>query len=294
MAKAEHYTSFRHLFPWPGNNLALFFAAAVAKQFTWLFASIPLGLLMTLPCLAGLWLLWNGQPSGERSRCRLIVGMIATMFALVALSAMGHFHPFGGSRHTGFLGIFIAVSIAVAFERLVRGAPGLVLPAALVLLPAWQFAGKVEHRDNVTRIDPWQRDQMLAGIEYLREQVPGGATILLDQETRRLVAYYAGPSGPSRVPRDQSAPEWRSGDYRLVSYRFTYRSIDEVIQDLRRFRGEYRVPAAVPVWLIDGGWNFFEYRNTPYEQFFRAGIKKFGNALWIVRAPPEVGDIAAY
>lgn len=291
MGETENQGWLRGAFPWPGDNLAVFLAAATVKQFAWLFASIPLGALMILPFLAGLWFLWKGQSPTERLPSRLIIALTETMFVLAAAAAVAHFHPFGRSRHTGFLGIFIAVVVAIALERLLRHRPGIVLPAALVLLPAWQLAA-TEDQNNILRARH-QRDQMLAAIEHLRARIPAGAAILMDGETRRLVDYYAGPRGSGRVPREQQALEWASGDYRLVSYGDTYRSIGQVAEDLRRFRVDYRVPSDTAVWLIEGGWDLFEYRNTPQEQAFRASMENFGNALWIVRVPPELSARAA-
>jgi len=291
MGDAENEGWLHGAFPWPGDNLAVFLASGAVKQFAWLFASISTGTLMTLPFVAGLWFLWKGKSPAERLPSRLVIALTATMFVLAAAAAVFHFHPFGRSRHTGFLGIFIAAVIAIALERVLRRRPGMLLPAALVLLPAWHFFA-IEDQNNIAA-SRHQRRRMLAAIEHLRTRIPAGAAILMDGETRLLVDYYAGPRGSARVPRQQKAREWASGDYRLVSYRFSYQAIPQIADDLRQFRADYRLPSDNAVWLIDGGWSLFEYRNTPQDQAFRTGMENLGDVLWIVKVPPVLSAGAA-
>jgi len=282
MGQAEQEAWLHGTFPWPGDNLAVFLYSAVIKQFLWLFASNPLGHLMRVASLAGLWFLWKGPSRSGQLPSRLTIALTVTMFALTAVGSTAHFHPFGESRHTGFLGIFIAAVIAIAFERLIRRSPGILLPAALVLLPAWNLVAN-EDPNNIPRARH-QRDEMLAGIQYLRANIPAGSAILMDEETRLILAYYMDVRRTSPVPHSQ-ALESGPGGYRFASYRLSFRSTDEIAEDARRFRADYFVPADTAVWLIDGGWNLFKMRKDAQQQHYE--ITRFGNVLWILRVPAE-------
>lgn len=270
-------------FPWPGDNLVLFLYRAVVKQFLWLFASHLIGHVMKVAFLAGLWFLWKGRSRSEQLSSRLIIVLTVSIFALTAAGSMAHFHPFTETRHTAFLGIFLIAVIAIALERLLRGAPGVLLPAALLLLPSWHLVAR-EDWNNVPRARH-QREQMLAGIQYIRANIPDGSAILMDRETRYILAYY---TGEHRIgPRHSQDLEAGPDDFRFASYQYAFGSSDEVAQDVQRFRTEYGVPADEAVWLIDGGWRQFRVPKGAQE------IASFGRVLRVLRIPAGVALGAA-
>ena len=196
--KMENRTGDRHIagwlrgaFPESDQNLSLFFARAVAKQFAYLASSRTLGAVLMLVCCAGLALMWKASNPRQRDRGRPIV--LAFLFALgltFVLSAVS-VHPFGNTRHTLFFSIFISAAAAVAVERIVRSRAWIILPAIMLLAPVWMLVA-VEDQNNI----PKQRHslkEMRAGIEYLHETAARGALLLPTWDSRRVVAYYLGP-----------------------------------------------------------------------------------------------------
>src|SRR5690606_24715090 len=141
---------------------------------------------------------------------------------------VAHFHPFGESRHTAFLGIFLAAAIAIACERLIRRHPGILLPAALVVLPAWHLVAN-EDWHNIARARH-DRDQMLAAVHHLRATIPAGSAILMDEETRFILAYYTDSPRTPSVPHSQAVASG-AGGFRLAAYRHSFRSTDEIAED---------------------------------------------------------------
>lgn len=282
MGQTEQEPWLHDTFP-DGRNLAYFLASSTLKQFAWLFASPSYGRLMVIPFLAGLWILWKGRSGvADRLPARLLIVLTALMFALAGLASVAHVHPFGRTRHTGILGIFAVATIAVALEQWVRRSPGVILPAALLLIPAWHLVA-VEG-SNIARARH-QRAHMVAGVDRLRTSIPAGSTILVDQETRWMLDYYLGRGTLDRPPRQTEEPrELVSGGYRLVMYRFHYLSADALAEDVRRFRADYRVPPDADVWFVDGGWLLWERSASEQKQFHE---ENFGNVLSVMRLSPE-------
>ncbi len=285
--QAENESWLHDAFPWPEDNLALFLYRAAIKQFLWLFASQPIGHLMRVASLAGLWFLWKGPSRSDQLSSRLLIVLTVTAFALTAVGSMAHFHPFGESRHTAFLGIFLVAVIAIALERLVRGAPGILLPAALILLPAWHLVAN-EDLNNIPRTRH-QREQMLAGIQYLRANVRADSAILMDGETRYILAYYMGEHrvGPAHSQAIDAGPD----DFRFAVYRYSFQSTDEIAEDVQRFRADFNLPADAAVWLIDGGWGLFKMPEGVEQKDYK--ITSFGRVLRVLRVPAGAGQGAA-
>jgi hypothetical protein len=273
--QAETEAWLRDGFPWPGDNLVLFLYRAVVKQFLWLFASHFIGHVMKVAFLAGLWFLWKGRSRSEQLSSRSIIVLTVGIFALTAAGSLAHFHPFTETRHTAFLGIFLIAVISIALERLLRGAPGILLPAVLLLFPAWHLVAR-EDWNNVPRARH-QREPMLAGIQYIRANIPDGSAILMDRETRYILAYYTGEHrvGAPPLSTGESGPD----DFRFASYHYAFGSSDEVAEDVQRFRTEYEVPADEAVWLVDGGWRQFKVPKGAQE------VASFGRVLRVLRIP---------
>ncbi len=272
-------------FPQPGENLVLFLGRAVVKQFAYIFASIPLGIAMMLAFLAGVWFLWTAKAPIQRIPARLLVLLTTTMFVLAAAGSIARFHPLARTRHTAVLGIFAATIVAIAFERVFRSRPGLLLPAALLLLPVWWLTATPDQH-NIP-VDRHQRGPMLAAIARVRQEIPAGAPVLMSFNTRIEVDYYLHSRQIPFEARDRRVPEWITNDYRLVSYSDSYPSPAKLFADLQRFRAEYGVPPGDPVWFLDGGWDPFDYHHVPQAQTYAGNMEDFSGSLLVARLPPE-------
>jgi len=101
----------RNMFPWPEDNLLVFFAQGTVNQFTYLFASTPGGIIMGCVFLFSLILLWKGRSYEERNRTHAMLGLFIMPFLFAFVGALTRIHPYGHSRHTVFLAIFIAACV---------------------------------------------------------------------------------------------------------------------------------------------------------------------------------------
>ncbi len=256
---------------WPGDNAAVFLATATVKQFAYLFASVPVGLLMIFPFLIGLWLLYRGRLSDQR-RGRATLLLFLVPFLLTAVGAFAHYYPYGRSRHTAFLGIFIACSVAIALERLLAARSWILLPFLVLAIGLWlPFGEEDQYNIPSARHD---RQEMLETARTLRETVLPGSTVLISQEARWLTQYYVWPDTP---------------DFLLVNYRYTYSDLSEVAADVQRLRRDARLAADAPVWFIEGP-QLVRYRGRPLGEMYRQTIRNpSSKTLYLVRIPPGWG-----
>jgi len=264
-------------FPWPGDNPLVFLIAACAKQFMFLFSSIPLGAAMILPFLLGLWLLWRGQSAQSRGTHTVIL-LVLLPFLAAAAGAFLRVHPFTRSRHTVVIGLFVAAAIAISFERLLRDRKWLVLPGALALIALWHSV--VGEPPNTVPGVRHEKARLHDLVEHMRATVPQGATILCDDETKYIVDYYLGPGEPPWAHRVPGVSGW-SNRFRLVSYRYSFQDDDQVLEDLASARREYNL-GSEDIWLVEGGWILRRFQ-SPKLQPLVAEEQNFGRAITLYR-----------
>jgi hypothetical protein len=272
-------------FPWPGDNLLVYMALQTVKQFAYLFASIPLGLVMGCVFLFGLVILWQGGAPEKIKRTRAMVALLVVPFLLTCATSIAHIHPYGRSRHTVFLGIFIAAGVAVALERLTRIRRWTILPAMLLMIPVWYLiAGQDQNNINKER---HQLKTMKAGIEYLRKTIPNGSLIFTDFETRLTLNYYLGPRKSHGSGKWEPESEFYT-DYHLVALRWGYFTEKEFLEDFMVFRNNYRISPEESVWVVDGGFDIISFESRT-ENGHRGlpGLKNFGNVLLVFQTPPH-------
>jgi len=269
-------------FPWPGNNTVAFLALATVKQFAYLMASIPLGVVAVVPFLAGLWLFWNGRSPKERIRSRCLIPLVLLPFLMAASASLAHVHPYGRSRHTALLGILIAITIAVALERAIRSRAWIVLPAAILLIPVWHWVS-IADQNNISR-DRHNRKIMRAAVDHLRETVPVGALILTERDLRVLLRYYLGlAEGSWPTPPREPNREW-GNRYRMVVVKESVNNLDDLAEAVTGLRAAYSLDSSEPIWFAEGGWDTMMGVH-PGNDGLQPLTTRFGTVLRLFRVP---------
>lgn len=240
-------------FPQPGQMLAFPFVNTV-KQFAYLVASVPLGLLASvLFATAVLWL-WTGRSRIEPGKARALAVLLVLPFALAMAGAYLHQFPYGRSRHTLVVGLFGAAGISMLMETLSRRAAMTLLWAALLLTPLWHFAAD---RD-LQNVGSGRNGKGLTRqcLDYMRSVIPPGTVVFSEHETLRVLAYYEGhnelpPEGdPGRFSETLLGGRWR-----VATMDHRYPTPDAYRAGLAEFRRQYGLGEYEPVWVLDGGWD---------------------------------------
>jgi Dolichyl-phosphate-mannose-protein mannosyltransferase len=278
----------RNMFPWPGDNLLVFGAQGTVKQFIYLFASIPWGIIMGCVFIIGLILLWKGRSCEERKRTRAMLALFIMPFLFAYVATLARIYPYGYSRHTVFLVIFIASCVSLSLERIVRSRTWIVLVAIFLLVPFWYFT-VVRNPNNIIKERYHQRKTMLRGINYIRKTIPPGSMIFTEYETRDILNYYLGPR-ESVLSQEKEPSQALYSNYHLVSFRYNYKKEEDFVEDFMKFREEFGIDSEESVWVIDGGWDLIPFksktindlRGTPYGQ-------DFGRVLSVFKTPPNYG-----
>jgi hypothetical protein len=306
------------------EGLLAFVARSTDKLFTYLFSSQVAGLValsLLVAAVVTLFIRHRPRPSpvtpdpGPRSTDDSSFGLLlVTAFAVSVLAALAGLYPFGGSRHCVFLILFAVAGISVLLGRSAGRRLGAVLLAAVVIMPTWQGAATVDPKE---RLPDQNRELMIGAIKYVRDAIPGGSLLFVDCQTALLLGYYLGRnqidsqtialqhryvdqnqiSARSQAPRDGFI-ELSYGGYRVVSTPRWNFSTDNFWAELRAMKQRYGLGPAVPVWVVDGGWDnglgtdllrFYPERVCP-------GLRAFGRNLSVfqVREAEELPGSAAH
>jgi hypothetical protein len=172
--------------------------------------------------------------------------LLAVPFAATLAAALLRLYPYGGTRHSAYLGIFAAAAAGAALSRLVSH-PLRAGALAAGLAVAW-YASTIP-RPTVGRLQP-----LRAAVAELRRQAPADSVFFVDRRTAYLLSYQLAPrqeSTPWR--RTATFDEFDIGRYHVVAsseWRFDASSFERELAALLRSR-----PAGVPtLWFFQAGW----------------------------------------
>jgi hypothetical protein len=232
----------RGAFPQPGENPLGFAARGIIKQFAYTMSSIPLGVAAAALFAIGIALLWS---TGRRA---LVWGSLAALLLPLAAALAGVF-PYGRSRHTVIVSLFLAAGIGAALDRLLRGRARM---AAVALVALWPLAAEPD-QNNPPR--DHTRGRLVAAIERLRS-IAGAGPVLADYETALVLRYYLeGARGIEIAPHADALREARIGGVRMTWRYWDHGSPAVFRETMALARRELRVAPDAPLWVVDGGFD---------------------------------------
>ena len=275
----------RNSYPQPGQNPLVFIVQNTARQFAFLLPLlVPAVVAMALFAIA-LWLLWRRGAPGRFWHSRAAAVLMVTPFAAACAASFVHLFPYGRTRHTVFLALFIALGVGIAMDRVARN---WIIPLAIVAAiaaPLWHaFEGR--YRWEIGRVDS-RKELMVQALDFMKRSIPPGTPILTESEFRVVLAYYLDTG--VRLPEVTGSPsEERTGDYRLFCARWDFVTLDDLRQDLRLFRGRYDLGPDARIWVLDGG--FRPLLEPAFVKLQREGelpdLFRFGRAMVAALTPP--------
>ena len=267
-------------FPSPGESALSFIAEGTYGQFAYLIPSVFTVIACMMLYAAAVVFLVAGR---TRRSLALAVFLVAP-FVAGCVASFTRFYPYGMTRQTSLLVIFIAVGAGIAAGRVLRSRVLLAVPLAVLFVPLW----------HLDRYADWanipagrsQREKMVAAIDFYRSAIPAGALIVTDAETHRLLRFYLHPH--DRVtPKVEFGTDEILADRRVFSNRWRFESLDDLDEDVRRAKDLYP-EAAAGIWVLDAGWSVFlgERATAVEERFGGELVSDFGGAVYVFRMAP--------
>jgi dolichyl-phosphate-mannose-protein mannosyltransferase len=283
----------------PDQNPLVFAVLNTAKQFAYLLPSTVTAIGGMLLFGLALYLLWRRRPEGSIWHSRATILLLVTPFAVGCASAMIHLFPYGRTRHSAILAVFVATGICIAVDRIGRRWIVPLVLIAMVAAPVWHWQVG-QHLWEIARTDE-RKQYMEESISFLKKSIPPGSVILTESEFRVVLAYYLDTG--VRIPEINGVPsEETTGGWRLFCGRWNFTSMDDLKADLNLMRQEYGLSPDERIWVLDGGFESLlepslkqsrdQGEVTELFQFRRAMVAALTPAafLWDESAPP-VDDV---
>lgn len=268
-----------------GQNVLFFVIHNTSKQFAFLLPLLVPAVSAMLLFATGLYLLWRRPAPGSMWHSRATAVLLVLPFAATCAAAMIHLFPYGRSRHTIFLGLFIAAGVGIAMDKVARGWIVPLVALGIAATPVWHLV-EGQHKWETARVDTRKR-YMEEAIAFLKKSVPPGAVLLSESEMRVVLAYYL--DAGVRLPEAQGTPSIETvGDWKILCNRWGFGSIEDLRGDLRLLRGHFGLGPDARIWVLDGG--FRPLLEPDLMKLHRAGevteLFRHGRALVAFLTPP--------
>ncbi len=285
------------------NNLFWFPIERAASLFQYLFSSPVVGVLMLVLFGAGLILLASGvsDRNGIVARKRATILLFVLPLIAGCVAAFAGVYPFGGSRHSLYLVLFVVGGIAVSMAWSARGKLLVLLAAAVVLVPVWNLWFQPPSQYIAPKNQ--RRELMSEAMDYIRELVPPGGMVFMDYQTEVMLRHYLCGlrDKPRRAPDDSVFVVTPCHDLRMVR---PAKSRVNWNLEARQFGGMFRevwrelglaMGDTVTVVDMGWGWNLAPALDWLYKADY-PNLRRFGDVLSVFQvvvgsepAVPEVG-----
>ena len=221
------------------------------QHFDYLMGSRRLAVVAVALFAAAVTLLWIGRIGPRRENGRALALLVTIPFLLLMAAAYAKLFPYGGTRHTMLIGVFIAIGIALLVGSWRSGAATVALWGALLLSPVWLWISSEDLGDIPASRN--RRVMMLQCLDYMRASIPAGALILTENETMLELAYYEGDPLPVS-PTGRFTEARLAGRWRVATREYQFVDKADYEAAMTALRAQYGVPKPAPMWVLDGGW----------------------------------------
>jgi hypothetical protein len=243
----------------PGqDNLILFVVARTGGVFQYVFGELAVGDIAFLAFVAGVVLLLRGKilPVQPGVTGRQLGALLLLPFAAGASASIAEAYPYGGTRHSAFLIMFVVAGVGLFLAWLVKGQTGRGIAIAILIVAVCNAFGR-PHRPAMLREDQ-SRVNMARALDFIQQNLPPSDLIFADYQTRLLLGHYLCPQRPISPERSvQDLEEFQCAGHRVIfadfhTWRFEPEPFlgkwDEMVRTYSLRTGE-------AVWVVQAGWD---------------------------------------
>lgn len=273
------------------DRVASFILTRTTRLFRYLFSQGTIGVIALLLFIVGIAFLLRDKSrpeDGRRPSPPQLALLLVLPFLIALTAALAGIYPYGGTRHDSILSGFAISGVSIGLARL--NAPGnwkwlkpLALAVGLIVCHLFPFpVPPFIPRKNQNR------KFMSAAIQFMRQSVPAGSVVYVDDPGGLLLSYYL--CGNTVVPfenQDQAFMTSRCGEYETVTpsrrlWSFDPETFPGTVEEMRR---RHRLDPGEQVWMFQSGWidwheDLWIAQLRPYGCF---NPQKFGPNILICR-----------
>ncbi len=237
-------TWLRVAFPQSHENLLAFALKGTYRQFILLFRMPWLARAGLAAFFFGVFKLW-------RDKSRLLAMLFVSPFCVACLAAMSRQFPYGDTRHTAILTIFMAAGLGIAVASVTTNR---IIPILAVALPAI-FVWNILSPEPTYTIERYRHylSAMHEAIDFLGSSVPSGSVIVTDMGTDVTLGYYLGCPDDEFDSDEPYRMRQCAGLHFVVAPAFGFSGLAELRDTLSQARAKYHLERSV--WVAAGGFS---------------------------------------
>jgi hypothetical protein len=276
---SEYYLR-RSFFDSAHDNPFLFLLGHSFGVFQYFFGQLAVGDVMGIFFVVGVVLLLRGKGfSQDRRDSRQWAIFLLLPFVVAGMVNLGHFYPYGGTRHIAFLIIPAVAGVSVTTSYLAKGRSDRGLAIAVLVTLACIAFGK-PRQPRMERSDQ-QRANMASALEFVNKNINPSDLIFTDYQSDLILGHYLCQQRPISL---ETAPDgyeqFSCGGHRVVSsnYKIAWMfSSENFPEDWQRVVQAYKLTPGETVWIFQTGWgiglpgdlrrNLAEFRDLHFESF---------------------------
>ena len=265
--------------------------------FLYMFAQSYVAEAMLIACIGGVAFLFFRDfthTSGKQDSRHLGIQLLLPFLGIWA-AALAGIYPYVGSRHTAVLTPFVIAAASFAFAAACRKRlwPAL-LAASLLAGVSLGYANPSE--PGFTKADQ-NRRLMTAAVGELRQAIPEGGLILVDQESSLALAfYYCEPQAHLLNWSGAEFDELHCQGHPVVTLHFWHLRPEGLAESFEKMAQHYGLKPGNRVWVFQAGWKGYLLAKLPEQlaQFRCVTPKTFGENITIVplMVGPDLSPIA--
>jgi hypothetical protein len=234
------------MFPTPEDSLLGFFLRGSFGQFLLTMREQTMAVIVLVLFLIGLALILASNRQQGWGRAAAMFALLSVPFLLACAGAYSRTYPFGQTRQTVHIAVFIAIGAGIALDKLTFRRASVTLAIAALFVPAWYRAANY----NPITTESWaDRTVFHAMVEHIQRKIPKGSHLWCEDSVFFILySYYL-----ARVDSQELKQQYPGsiGGYYPHSQARVWRSFDDVWEKLPEWRGRDDVSNSDTVWVVD-------------------------------------------
>ena len=244
---ADQTSYFAGMFPTAGDSLPVFFLRGSFGQFLLALNDKTVAIVGVVMFLAGLGLVLASYRRQGWVRAVALFVLLSLPFVLACAGAYSKTYPFGRTRQTIHIAVFIAIGVGIALDQLTFRRVSVTLALAAVLMPAWYSAADY----NPLTMKPYgDRKVFHAMLEYIQQKIPKGSHLWCEHSFSTVLDMYYLRHGGS--PGLEAQYPGTVGGYYTHAQVISWQRLEDVWDKLREWRAQDNVRDTDKVWVVDG------------------------------------------